>query len=301
MGMNKPEKGLKTALNDRCLCTFSNQGCIYKSSRHSSQSPPETNSQGVLYNGIVMCLSCPNFRANISGNPRLCIFLNSLGNQLASLIQKTELDQMILNKQKSSLESIKRATEDHKMEKKRLEEVLQKRIHQYKSLLAKRTIFLHTLQNLSSIIGQIHKPDVMWKRASLLLTNRVLDLEAIGLVILNKDCFIRKRYTALLPSRLSALIDDCFKHGSLCSRFTDEKSFLSLYKIYWENRGTHTRVGPRTEEMLERCLLFPVNVNDSPAGIFIVLMKNLSSPMDELAPFFSTAARLIEEGIISVS
>ena len=301
MGMNHPEKGQKVSLNDPCLCILSNQICIYQSSEDTPDTRTQTYSQRASYQKMIMCLNCPIFKSNISNNPKLSFFLNSIGNQLIALMQKIELDQMIFNKQKSSLESIMRATEDHKIEKKRLEEILQKRIQHYKSLLSKRAIYLDTLQNLSTIIGQINEPDMMWQRASMLLINHVLDLEAIGLLILDQNCMLKRRFTALLPLRLAALIDDCYNHGSLLSRFTDKKGFISLYKIYWEDQAARKRVGPRTEDMLERCLLLPVNGHHSPTGIFIVLMKNLSTSMDELEPFFSIAARLIEEGIISVS
>jgi hypothetical protein len=229
-------------------------------------------------------------------------FFNVLGNQFLALLKKIELDQMILNKRKFSLKTIQRETEDHRMEKNRQEKALKIRINKYESLLAKKNLFLHTLQTLSTIIGQIHDDDTMWKRASLLLTNKLLDIEAVGLLILDKGCCsIKRRYTSILPESLSCLIDDCFDHEDFCLRFSEKEIYVNLYQIYWESRGIKKRPGPRTENMLERCLLFPIKENYSLVGVFIVLMNNLSSSMEELAPFFSTAARLIKEGIISVS
>jgi hypothetical protein len=142
----------------------------------------------------------------------------------------------------------------------------------------------------------------MWKRASLLLTSKLLDLDAVGLLIFNMDCCsIKKRFIDPLPRSLSCLIDKCFGHEDFCLRFSEKEVFVNLCQIYWESLGSEKRPGPRTEDMLERCLLFPIKENHSLVGVFIVLMNNLSSSMEDLAPFFSTAARLIKEAIYTVS
>jgi hypothetical protein len=212
-----------------------------------------------------------------------------------------ELDQMLLNKQRFCLENIQRESKDHWMKLGLQERMLRNRITKYECLLAKRAIYLHTLQALVTIIGQIPDPDMLWKRASGLLTGNLHDLEAPGLILFEEDCCrVKRQFMDTLPSRISVLVNTLFDQGNFCSQFEGKDIFVSLYEIYWEVRRGRKRPGPRTEEMMERCLLFPVKAHHSLAGIFIVLMKNLSSSVEECAPFFSTAARLIEEGIIAV-
>jgi len=299
MATNKPLKHSKSLTNDRYFCTFCNQPCIYHSLIPSS---PDMKKYTSSYKDIIRCLKCPKLKANISSNPNLDIFFKTLGNHFLELLQKTELDQMILNKQKSSLENIRKKTEDHQIEQHRQERALQDMVTQCESLLTKRGVYLQTLQTLSTIIGKTPDPDKIWKRTSFLLTRRLLDLEAVGLVILKEgSSTIKQRYTALLPARLSKFIDGCFDCHRFCLWFANHEIFVSLYQVFWEGYSSQKRPGPRIEDMLERCLLFPVKAHLSLTGVFIVLMKHLSSSVEELAPFFFTAARLIEEGIISVT
>lgn len=299
---DKQKKNYKHAPASRYLCAFLNQPCIYPVSDIIISSPPEIKGSNSPYKDMIKCLRCPILRANISSNPRLLSFFNALGNQFLALLKKIELDQMILSKQKFSLKNIQRITADQSMEKDRQAMALQHRINKYETMLAKKDLFLSILQTLSTIIGQTPEPDKIWKRASLLLINKLLDLEAVGLLIFNMDCCsIKRRFIDLLPVNLSCLIDDCFDHEDFCLRFSEKEIFVNLCQIYWESRGVGKRPGPRTEDMLERCLLFPIKENHSLVGVFIVLMNNLSSPMEELAPFFSTAARLIKEGMFTVS
>ena len=299
---HKQKKIYKHTLAGRCLCAFFNQTCIYQFSGIISSSTTELKGSNPSYKDILKCLRCPMLRANISSNPRLLTFFNVLGSQFFALLKKIELDQMILNKQKFSIKNIQKITADHTMEKDRQAKSLQNRLNKYESMLAKRDLFLQTLQALSTIIGQTPNSDIMWKRSSLLLISKLLDLEAVGLLIFNMDCCsIKRRFIDLLPVRLSCLINDCFDHEDFCLRFSEKEIFVNLCQIYWESRGIEKRPGPRTEDMLERCLLFPIKENYSLVGVFIVLMKNLSSSMEELAPFFSTAARLIKEELFAVS
>lgn len=299
---HKQKNRYKHALPGRYLCAFFNQACIYPVSSIVINSTAEIKENGASYKDIIKCLRCPILRANISSNPRLVRFFNFLGNQFLYLLKKIELDQMILNKQKFSLKNIQKVTADHRMEKDRQARILQNRINKYESLLAKRDLFLHTLQTLSTIIGQAPDPDTMWKRASLLLTSKLLDLDAVGLLIFNVDCCsIQKCFIDLLPRSLSSLIYKCFGREDFCLRFSEREVFVNLCQIYWESLGSEKRPGPRTEDMLERCLLFPIKENYSIVGVLIALMNNLSSSMEDLAPFFSTAARLIKEGLFAVS
>ncbi|MGA1790756.1 MAG: hypothetical protein ACMUIM_04670 [bacterium] len=299
MATNKTFKHSESRTNDRYFCTFCNQPCIYHS---LIPSPPEIKKYTSSYKGIIRCLKCPKLKANISSNPNLDIFFRTLGNHFLTLLQKTELDQMILNKQEFSLENIRKKTADNRLEQHRQERALQDMITHYESLLKKRGVYLQTLQTLSMIISKTPDPDKIWKRTSFLLTRRLLDLEAVGLVILQKDSStIKQRYTSLLPVRLSKFIDGCLDCHRFCLWFADNEIFVSLYQVFWEGYSSQKRPGPRIEDMLERCLLFPVKAHLSLTGVFIVLMKHLSSSIEEMAPFFLTAARLIEGGIISVT
>ncbi|MGA1843006.1 MAG: hypothetical protein ACMUIS_00400 [bacterium] len=301
MGVTNLQKNRTRAITDSCLCSFCNQLCPYQANTTDADAPPESKRRTSTYNEMVRCLKCPVMLSIISANSRLQRFFSSLGNQISILVQKMELDQMLLNKQRFCLETIQREHKDHWTKIGLQERVLRNRITKYEYLLAKRAIYLHTLQALSAIIGQIPDPDILWRRTSALLTSRLPDLEAVGLLLLEEDCCrVRRQFTDMLPLRISALVNGFFDQEDFCSRFAEKDAFVSLYQIYWETRRGRKRLGPRTEEMMERCLLFPVKVHRFLAGIFVVLMKNLSSSVEECAPFFSTAARLIEEGIIAV-
>lgn len=257
--------------------------------------------KGVIQN-IIVCLKCPILLSNLANNPALSGFLSAVRSIFMGLQQKMDCNQMILNKQKFFLESIQRQTEENKLEQIEHEKNLKKRITNYEYLLAKRDMYLNTLQKLSGIFKNISRPDKIWENASKIMLNEILDLEAVGLIILENTNYDKGRsYTDLLPQRLSAFIKECLDHEDYNSRLMDTEVFISLDQIYWDSVDNPKRPGPRTEEMMERCLLFPIKDNLLLIGVFIVFMKNLTSSYKDLGLFFSTAARLIEEGILANS
>lgn len=303
VGENMIKLGLhlkqNSASNDKCLCAFYDQPCISQAICQNLSTSAQATPKRISCKNIFICLKCPVLISNLSKNPIMARFLNALRNQFLDLQQKIDLNQMILKKQRSSLETIQKQTEGLNMEQTRQERVLKNRINRYESLLAKRDVYLHTLQKLSNIIGQISEPAKIWKTASGIMIQQILDLEAVGLLILKKGPKIQKKcYTEFFPLRLSTLIEEGVENRDYCSKLMNTDIFINLYKIYWDSNNGNKRPGPRTEEMLERCFLFSIKDYQSLTGVFIVLMKNFTSSTEELSPFFYTAARLIEEGII---
>ncbi len=291
----------KLLSDNRLFCVVSEESCPYwpddkgvpdTSTLHSKQ-------KGAFCKNIFICLKCNVLKKNLSNNPILSNFLNILKNQFVFLKQKVDLDQMILNKLKFSLERIQRQSEGLNKEQYIREKILSDRIIGYEALLAKREVYLHTLKRLSDIINKRSQPNKIWESAADILVNEIADLEGVGLIIINKDIqSCNKYYTSLVPTRLSNLIEKCIKQGDCFYKLLDKKEFLNFYQIYWECNHNKNRLGPLTQDILERSFLFPIKHHLSLEGIFIILMKNLASSVKELSAFFYIVAKLTAEGII---
>lgn len=286
-------------IDKKDMCVFYNKSCHFGHQNGTEASKPEDRAETIPYKNIIRCLTCPVLMNNISNNSKIFNFLNILKEFFTILQKKIDLDEMILKKQRFSLDSIEKASEGLYKDQIKQEGILRNKINRYESLLSQKDIYLQTLQKLSDVIGQTSESAKIWKSASHILIHEIFDLQAVGLIILRgKDTTIERLYSSLLDQKLLDLIIDGIEKRGFCTHLMGNEIYTNLYQIFWRGNDTHKRPGPRIEGMLERCFLFPVKDHQSVIGIFIVLMKSLKLSKRDYSPFFHTAARLIQEGII---